>query len=69
MITPGEKLLLIDDMIDAFKLHICRIYKTEHERLVAADVLLDDIKVIIGSPTPIIMDGNKIHGDSLMDDS
>lgn len=68
MITPGEKLLLIDDMIDMFKFHICRNYKTEHERLVAADVLLDNIKVVLGTPTPIEMNGDKIRGTSLMDD-
>ena len=54
--------------IDTFRFNKCRGYTTERERLVAADVLLDNIKVVIGTPTPIELDGDKIRGVSLMDD-
>lgn len=62
--TPGEKLLLIDDMIDTFRFQKCRIYKTEREGLVAADVLLDNIKAVIGSDSEMTsMNDNSLIND------
>lgn len=62
--NDNDKLKLIDDMIDTFRYNKCRGYKTERERLVAADVLFDDIKAVIGSDSEM----TSMNDDSLIND-
>ena len=62
--SDNDKLKLIDDMIDTFRYNKCRGYKTERERLVAADVLFDDIKAVIGSDNGMV----SMNDDSLISD-
>lgn len=62
--NDNDKLKLIDDMIDTFRYNKCRGYTTERERLIASDVLFDDIKAVIGSDNGMV----SMNDDSLISD-
>lgn len=61
--SDNDKLKLIDDMIDTFRYNKCRGYRSDRERLIAVDALLDDIKAVIGSTSHMV----SMNDDSLLD--